>query len=217
MNVYFISGLGADRRAFDKIRLSDADTIHHIDWLEPGANETLPDYARRMSAGIDTRSPFALVGLSFGGLLSIEISKQLPAQKVFLISSISNRSELPWYFRMSGRLHLHHTGFVRLLKSNQHVMYWFFGTKSSKLQAYLTERIMATSHNYLQWSLEQITRWPQETKPFNVVHLHGTADKLFPIRYVKPDYAIERGSHFMVVTHAREISAILQKELMNLS
>jgi len=213
MKVYFISGLGADRQAFDKIRLRDTDTIHHLDWLEPLPGETLFAYATRMAAPIDTQTPFALVGLSFGGLLSIEISKQLHAEKVFLISSISHRAELPWYFRLSGRLRLHQHGFVKLLKSNQRVMYWFFGTKSSKLQAYLSERIRATSPGYLRWSLEQITNWKQERKPENVIHLHGSLDKLFPIRYVKPDYVIPRGSHFMVVTHARDISAILQKEL----
>lgn len=213
MNAYFISGLGADRRAFDRIRMPDDVTVHHLDWLEPLPAETLPAYALRLAQPIDQTQPFILVGLSFGGILSIEINRFLPATKIFLISTVSRRAELPWYFRVSGKMGLHRLGFTNLIKHSPRMLHWFFGTSRGRLREYLQERIDACSMNYLQWSLDQITRWDNTQKPAQAVHIHGSADRLFPISFLHPDHVVQGGSHFMVVTHGHKISAIIGEEL----
>jgi hypothetical protein len=206
LNIYFISGLGADKRAFDKIELSQMYNKHFIDWLKPFPKETVEAYALRMSANIDHSKPFVLVGLSFGGLICIEIAKFLKPLKVILISSISCCSELPWYFKIGGRLRLHKTGINTLLLKNDRILFWFFGTKSNKLQQYLKEMIAQTSSTYLTWAMHAITHWKHNDKPECVIHIHGTKDKLFPLHYCHADIVIQRGSHFMIVTHAGQIS-----------
>lgn len=206
MNVYFISGLGADRRAFDNIKLSESYEVHHIDWLDPLPEEPLQDYAHRMAQSIDAKKPFVLVGLSFGGIMSIEIAKFLQPKLIILISSVSHRGQLPWYYRVSGKLKIPALGVTRLIKKNSLVMFWFFGTKSKRLKEYLQEMIDKTSDNYVQWSLSEIANWQQKEKPNNVFHIHGNTDKLFPLKYVKPDMVLDHGSHFMVVTHGDKIS-----------
>jgi len=213
MNIYFISGLGADRRAFDKIKLDQDFNVHYIDWLEPSKNEDLKSYAERMASSIDKISPFALVGLSFGGIIAIEISKLYPAQKVILISSISNQSELPWYYKSIGKLGIQNTKLIELLKYKKDLLHWFFGTTSARLKNYLNEMIDKTSIHYLQWSLNQILNWNQINKPKNVLHIHGEKDKLFPTTFCKPDYTISKGGHFMIVTHANQISEIINHSL----
>ena len=219
MNVYFISGLGADRRAFDKIKLDTHHIVHHIDWLEPELNESIQHYAKRMSQNIDATQPFALVGLSFGGIMSIEIDKLINAKKIILISSVSHRKELPWYFKLSSVLRVHKLGFAHSIKHNERLMFWFFGTQSNKLKAYLKEMIDGVSEYYLKWSMHQIVNWKQEHKPPNVFHIHGTLDKIFPIGNIQADKIIVKGSHFMVVTHGKQISeeinASLEKENFN--
>jgi hypothetical protein len=42
--VYFISGLGADKRAFSFLDLSFCEPVF-IDWIQPLKNELLPEYA----------------------------------------------------------------------------------------------------------------------------------------------------------------------------
>jgi pimeloyl-ACP methyl ester carboxylesterase len=159
-----------------------------------------------MADGIDLSRPFVLVGLSFGGIVAIEIHQQFPALQVILISSISNRNELPWYFRFAGSVGLHQSPILPLIKKWDKAMYWFFGTRSARLRGYLKERMDQTTLTYLKWSLNAIVHWKQAEKPKGVIHLHGSKDKLFPIQYCCPDYIVQGGSHFMVVTHAREIS-----------
>ncbi|MGK6351614.1 hypothetical protein [Parapedobacter sp. DT-150] len=46
-------------------------------------------------------------------------------------------------------------------------------------------------------------------EPSNTVHIHGTADRILPFRFVKADYVIPGGSHLMVVNRAKEISDII--------
>lgn len=51
------------------------------------------------------------------------------------------------------------------------------------------------------------------TIPGNIIHVHGTADKLLPCRYVKADYLIEGGTHVMTLDKHTEISRLLQQLL----
>lgn len=212
-HLYFISGLGADRHAFDRIKLSKRFSINHIDWLEPEKNEAIEQYANRMAANIDKSKPFALVGLSFGGIMSVEINKLFPAKKVILISSIATNHQLPNYLRLAGNLKLHKLGFVYLLKNADFMMNYVFGVHTPKMKTYLKEMIDKTSSNYLTWSLDTILKWRNSTKPSNAVQINGKNDKLFQLQFCQPDYVINRGSHFMILTHAQEISQIIEKEL----
>jgi hypothetical protein len=67
MKVYFISGLGADERAFQRLVFPQSWTVSHLQWIEPARGESLESYVARFSKLIDSTAPFALVGLSFWG------------------------------------------------------------------------------------------------------------------------------------------------------
>ncbi|MBK7885618.1 MAG: hypothetical protein IPJ81_18875 [Chitinophagaceae bacterium] len=77
--IYCISGLGADERVFTKINI-EGYQLKVIPWLTPLRNETLPQYATRMRSNIEEENP-VMMGLSFGGMVSIEIAKQIPVKK----------------------------------------------------------------------------------------------------------------------------------------
>lgn len=66
MNAYFISGLGADKRIFSKLKLNENINIIHVDWITPNKNESLASYAQRLISAMDLPQPFALVGVSLG-------------------------------------------------------------------------------------------------------------------------------------------------------
>ena len=65
--VYCIPGMGVDRRLFKNIKLQQGE-LRFIEWLEPQRDESLASYAQRLSAQIDRSGPFALLGVSFGGI-----------------------------------------------------------------------------------------------------------------------------------------------------
>lgn len=103
--VYLIPGLGADQRVFDFLDLSSF-SCHYLSWIEPFKDETIESYAGRLSTQIKSAQPI-IVGVSFGGIMAIEIGKQLKADKIIVISSARTKHELPWFARCIGIFRLH--------------------------------------------------------------------------------------------------------------
>jgi len=210
-SIYCISGLGADERAFSRLQLPGYE-LHFLRWIDPEPNESFADYAKRMSSFI-TEPESIIIGLSFGGMLAIELTKLIKVKKLILISSVKTRNEEPWWMRTSGKLKLH-----QLIKPQPHPLLYpienyFLGTHTKaekKLANYFRETV---NKEYLKWAIHQIVNWSNVTIPANCLHIHGNADKLFPIRYVKADHVIDKGGHFMVFNKAEEISRIISAEL----
>lgn len=210
--VYFISGLGADERAFSRLDLPGIEP-YHIAWKIPAHNETLQTYATRLRKEITEPDPI-IVGLSFGGLMAVEIAKQISCKKIILISSIKHCREKPMLFNLSAAAGLHKLLPMASFSKPNRLLYYFFGVHQNKRAKELMDELLVFMQpDYLRWSVNQIVNWQNEFIPLRLVHIHGTADKVLPAEKVKADYLIENGSHFMVWTRAREISAILQKEI----
>jgi pimeloyl-ACP methyl ester carboxylesterase len=214
MNVYFISGLGADRRAFERLSLSDKYAVHYLDWIEPIKNESLNEYARRLSASIDTSQPFSIIGLSMGGMIACAMTDFLHPYKTVLISSIGCNKEFPPLLRFAKK-----TKAYKLLprfifrSKNLGVIQRLFGTKARNEKALIRYFISQTSPRFMKWAIDAIVNWQNCERPKQIFHIHGNADKMFPIKYTKPDAVIDKGSHFMVWTKAGEVSKILEQAL----
>jgi pimeloyl-ACP methyl ester carboxylesterase len=212
MKVYFISGLGINRNAFVKLKLSDIEPIY-LDWLEPEYLESLQQYARRMARAIPETDIPVIVGLSFGGILAIEISKIRPVKRVVLISSAKHQGEkgpllnvlkyIPLYKLISPELYL------RTLR----IWAPIFGIHTSQSRAGFLAMLEQSSANYLQWATRQVVHWDNTEIPDNLIHIHGDRDPIFPIARVQATQVVEGGDHGMIFTRATEISAILEKSL----
>ena len=100
--IYFISGIGADERAFRLISLPGYE-IRNVSWLEPLKNENLKSYSIRLSSQITTEDPI-IIGLSFGGIIAQEIALHIKTKKVIIISSLKNRKELPSLYKIAAAL-----------------------------------------------------------------------------------------------------------------
>ncbi|MCD0490098.1 alpha/beta hydrolase [Pedobacter sp. MC2016-14] len=211
--IYFISGLGADRRAFKKLTFPSHFELIYLDWINPVLNESLEDYACRLAARIDTSSPFYLIGLSFGGMISVEIAKRFNPVHTFLISSTPVFNELPWYFRLAGKLSLQKILPLNLLKSNANAGLKFMGAKTSDDKIMLKQLIKDSDPLFLKWALTCILNWRNIERPENITHIHGNDDYTLPMRYNKPDVVINGGGHFMVYSNAYEISNIIMGKI----
>jgi pimeloyl-ACP methyl ester carboxylesterase len=212
MNVYFISGVGADRRIFRNIKLPDFCHVAHLDWIKPLKNESLANYAQRLAEGIDKSQPFVLVGLSFGGMLANEIDKLYRAEKVILISSIPSAAHLPSYYKLAGRLHLQKLVPVSLLKSAS-LMKRLFTAETKEEKSFLRQAIREADPDFIKWSLDAIVHWQTDTPPHNYIHIHGTGDLILPLRYAGCTHGIRKAGHLMVITCGKQISEIITREL----
>lgn len=208
--VYFISGLGADRRAFKKLIFPPDFNLVHLDWIPAQSNESLEDYAAKLALNIDTSVPFYLIGLSFGGMLATEIAKKLNPVHTFLISSTPTFKELPWYYRIAGALRLQKLVPVSFLKKGNNIGLKFLGAKTRDERVLLKQLVIDSDPYFMKWALTCILNWRNVERPLNLTHIHGTADNILPFRFLaKPDFIIQDGGHFMVYANAAEIIKII--------
>src|SRR5690606_32143599 len=103
--IYIFSGLGADERVFQQLDFSNFRTTF-VEWIVPQDPDTIEQYATRLLDQINSTKP-VLIGLSFGGLIAVEVAKQIDTQQVIIIASAKTRHEIPFYYRIAGRLGLH--------------------------------------------------------------------------------------------------------------
>jgi pimeloyl-ACP methyl ester carboxylesterase len=212
LKAYLISGLGADKKAFQKLKLPEGFEPVFLDWIPPHKNETLQSYSGRLSGIINSHEEFVLIGLSFGGMVASEIARLKKPVKTIIISSLASADELPWYFKKAGKMGLHKTIPVKLLKTatflNRVVG---AGTKEDKAVIY--HYIRHADPGFIRWSLNAIIRWDQRQRLPGVIHVHGDKDHLLPLRFTHPDFVIKNGGHLMVLNKANEVNNVINQVL----
>lgn len=203
--IYVLSGLGADERAFRSVDFSTYK-VNFVQWISPQADESIEHYAERLLSQIHSERP-KLLGLSFGGMMAVEISKLIETEKIILISSAKTKNEVPFYFRWAGFLRLNSIVPIALLKKSNLLTNWFFGATDHETKKLLKTILDDTDPIYLKWAIHQIVNWRNEYTPKNLTHVHGSSDKLLPLKNC--DFTIENGGHLMILNKAEEISSLL--------
>lgn len=207
MKIYCISGLGADWRAFQYLELPDHELVH-IEWIEPIKGESLPAYARRLSEVVDTSEPFALMGLSLGGMMSVEITKLLNPKHTIVISSIERSDEFPRFFRILGALRLHRVVPASWLTSNNFISRYMFGVKSVGTKELFAQILHDTDGSFVKWAFGAMLSW-KSSEAISCRRIHGTKDRIFPIGGMRVEHVVEGGGHLMIVDEAQAVSGIV--------
>lgn len=191
--------------------------MHHIEWVDPHQNESLPAYSNRLSDGIvENGSQIVLIGHSMGGMIAQEIASQKNIALIILISSIRSKREIPPFFRMIRLLKLYHLfSKKQCIKT---VKYWgkYHGFERVKDQEFFKSMVKRHSNHYLQWALKNLSAWRPPEPPINtkVYQIHGAKDRTFPIRHITdPDVILDLGGHLMLYHKSTQISDILNHEL----
>lgn len=186
--------------------------VIHIDWISPLENETLQNYAFRISENINDENAI-LIGLSFGGILAVEISKIKKFNKIFLLSSAKTKYEIPFYYRVLGKFNLLNFIPNSLLKQTNFFTNYIFGAKTDFERSLLKDTIKNTDVKFMKWSLNLILNWENRAHSENIIHIHGNKDLILPHKYLKYNYLIEEGTHFMTLNQAKKIEKIILENL----
>ncbi len=198
--IYVFSGLGADERIFHNINFGGHNVIH-VNWIKPIAKESMEDYALRLSETITIKTPI-LLGLSFGGMMAVEVAKHIQTEKIILVSSSKNKKEIPFYYRLAGKVYLHKLIRAGVLVKANKLTNRFFSARTSADKKLLAAMLKVTDVDFLNWAVDKIVHLKNEVVHENLIHIHGTADRILPIRFVKADIIIKGGSHLMIVNKA---------------
>lgn len=210
--VYIFSGLGADERVFQRLDFTGFN-ITFIKWIVPQEKETIEQYASRLIQQITTPRP-TLIGLSFGGLMAVEVAKQIDTERVILIASAKTKKEIPYYYRLAGKLGLHKLIPTGILKSANFITNWLFGANTSSDKLILKQILIDTDPAFLKWAIDKVACWNNQALIKNIFHIHGTSDRILPLRYlIKCNTTIQNGGHLMTLNKSDELNKIVRKQL----
>ena len=210
--IYVLSGLGVDHRVFSDIDFGNVEVIH-MPWLQPQKKETITGYAARLAALITDELP-TLIGLSFGGVIAQEIARIIPCSKVILIASAKNPSELPAIYRLIGKTRLHQLvpGFAFTYSGP--IVAWLFGARKENEKKLLTVILKETDPVFRSWAINTLLTWTHNEPVLkHTISIHGSLDHIIPIRNIVADFIVQGAGHFLTVSHAMEVSKLLQKIL----
>lgn len=212
MQVFFLSGLGADKSVFQFLDLSYCSPVF-IDWIPPNKNETLQHYAIRLKETLIPDNS-TVIGLSFGGMLATEIVNQYPSVKAILISSAKTKNEIPAFYRAGKYLPMHNLFPGTVHKWLMMKMKNLFSITDEAVLKIYQELIKKSDPAFNRWAVTALLNWNNAEVPKNIFHIHGTHDKVLPYKYVNSDYTVKKGGHFMVMEQAAEISKIIKEIIM---
>ncbi len=213
--VYFMPGLAASSSIFENIYLpKDTFEMFKLDWIAPIATENLIEYTTRLSALIKHKDP-VLIGVSFGGIIVQEMSKIIDVHKVIIISSAKCNAEFPLRMRIAkygGLYKLLPTSLVSKLHTFEKIPLAPLKVRK-KLQLYERYKGMMDVR-YLDWAIRELLLWDRCEPDPDVIHIHGDADEVFPVKYIKDFTPIKGGTHIMILNKYRWLNKNLPQIIL---
>ena len=211
-HIFFISGLGADYRAFDRIKLDGYEQTH-LPWIIPEWKDNMHSYARKMAEPIMKAENPVVIGLSLGGMLASEMTTFMPNLKVVLVSSIKSHTERSNILKL-GRL-FPVQGLMPPNTMHRFTSFWEMAQKK-RLKGdtkHMTQMFRDQNDKFLRWAILHAPKWRGKGDESRIAHIHGTIDRMFPIKRIKNPIKVHGGTHLMVYIKGEEVTKLILQEL----
>lgn len=211
-HIFFISGLGADHRAFDRVNLEGYDQTH-LPWIIPEWKDNMHSYARKLAEPILATENPVVIGLSLGGMLASEMTTFIPHMNAILISSIKSHEERSNILKL-GRVF----PVQGLMPPNTMKHFTFIWELAQKKRLGIDTKHMIKmfedqDDKFLRWAILHAPKWMGKGDESRITHIHGTLDRMFPSKRIKNFIPVHGGSHIMVYTKGVEVTKLILQEL----
>ena len=212
--VYMMPGLAASSAIFERIILPEADfEIHLLEWEIPIERESLLEYAKRIADKIKHSNP-VLIGVSFGGILVQEMARFITVRKVIIISSAKSNLEFPRRFKLGKKTKAYKLIPMSLLLNIENLAKFSFGATINKRIKLYEKFLSVRDIRYLEWAVEQVILWDRTVVDENVIHIHGDADDIFPMKYINNCIVVKGGTHIMILNKYKWLNENLPSIIM---
>ncbi|WDF53531.1 alpha/beta hydrolase [Mucilaginibacter sp. KACC 22063] len=212
VKAFLISGLGADYRLFKNIELKGYHVIY-ADWIAPESSDTLATYATKLIQEYHIKDGDVVIGVSLGGMLTVEVAKQLKISKAILISSIKTIDEAPWYFKLFRRVPVYKIIPSAWMTKVGFLIRPVFGKMSSRNTELFKSMLRNSSPHFIKWAMGAVLHWNNRIIPQNVYHITGSKDLVFNFKNIKGAKIINGGTHIMIYNKAKQIMNWLDEVL----
>lgn len=212
--VYLMPGLAASAAIFERIALPEVTfEIVLLEWEIPLDQETLPDYAKRMTEKIKHPNP-VLIGVSFGGILVQEMAAFIQVRKVIIISSVKSNLEFPRRMKIAKTTKAYKLIPMSLILNIENLAKFSFGAKVNQRLKLYEKFLSVRDIRYLDWAIEKVILWDRTVADKNVIHIHGDADDVFPIKYISDCIVVKGGTHIMILNKYKWLNANLPEIIL---
>ena len=155
-----------------------------------------------------------LIGVSFGGILVQEMKLFLNPKKVVIISSVKSNVELPRKMKIARTTKAYKLIPTKLFENVENLAKYAFGDYVKNRIKLYEKFLSMRDKNYLDWSIEQIINWNRVEADEEIIHIHGDADEVFPIKYIKNPIVVKGGTHIMIINKYKWLNENLPKILL---
>ncbi len=214
IHVYLMPGMAASPRIFEHINLPENQfKIHLLEWIIPHDNETISDYALRLSKNVK-HEDIVLLGVSFGGVMVQEMSKYIKVRKLIIVSSVKSRHELPKRMLLTKATKAYTLIPTKLASKIDVFEKYAFGKNITKrLELYKTY-LSFNDSKYLNWAIKEMVCWEQVEEIPGIIHIHGDKDPVFPIKHIKNCIVIKNGTHIAIINKYKWFNENLPKLIL---
>jgi pimeloyl-ACP methyl ester carboxylesterase len=210
LNYYLIPGMGADKRLFQRFHLPNGN-VHHLDWIARGDSKNLSEYATLMAQRIQTENNI-IVGSSMGGMVTVEISKQIKPMGVVLVSAPAGRHEFPTSLKSLSALKLHRALNAKQVMSISRLCDLFMGFKTEEQRAMFYDMLTGNGPEFLHFSIGAVLEWENRVPPpVPFIQILGSQDKLFSHKKIRNAHVIDGSGHFTAFEKGPDVSEIIVK------
>ncbi|RNC86976.1 MAG: alpha/beta hydrolase [Winogradskyella sp.] len=214
IHVYLMPGMAASPVIFEYIKLpEDQFEIHWLEWKIPQKEESLESYAKRMITDI-VHENVVLLGVSFGGILVQEMSKYMKFRKLFVVSSVKSHYELPKRIKLLKYTKAYKILPTRLASNVELLSRYSLGNSINKRVELYKKYMSVNDKDYLDWAIQQIVCWDQESPNEDAIYIHGDKDGVFPHSCVGDCIVIKGGTHIMIINKYKWFNENLPKLIL---
>nr|WP_321223110.1 alpha/beta hydrolase [uncultured Psychroserpens sp.] len=215
IHVYLMPGLAANPTIFEHIKLPEHQfELHWLEWIIPKKKESLESYAKRMILNIK-HDNVVLLGVSFGGILVQEMSKHMALRKLFVVSSVKSMHELPKRMKVMKYTKAYKLLPTQLVANIDFLAKYAFGETITKRIELYKKYLSVSDKQYLDWAIENVIEWNQDSINKNAIYIHGDKDAVFPHSCVGNCIILKGGTHIMIINKYKWFNENLPKLILD--
>jgi len=211
-HIFFISGLGADHRAFNRIELEGYQQTH-VPWVIPEKSDTMHSYARKMAEPILAAKNPIVIGVSLGGMLASEMTTFVPHLQAILISSIKSPIERSLVLKAGRVFPVQRIMSVWFMKKMSFVWRWSKYKLPKDEVDVMVKMFHEQDNRFLKWAMINAPKWKGTGVRERIHHIHGDSDRMFPLKRIEGSTVVKEGTHLMVFAKGAEVTALIKEEL----
>ena len=216
VDLYLIPGMATDCRVFKYFEF-DTSLVSpkEIRWDDWTGLEGLNDYAGVLAGQIDTTRSFALLGVSMGGMLAMEIGRLVNPGAIILISSARSPCEIPGRYKVGRMLPVYKWLNDSILNRVTAIKYTLRDIRSEEDKVLYQQMVKETGAEFFKWQMNAVVNWKMDCVDPDIpkLHIHGSSDNILPVRKIQADYIIQKGTHKMVINYSRQLSSMINDYL----